>query len=90
MKTLKQIQEELTTPQKSEVDKWEKSTPKVKSATDHYFGKDADSKTTPLADTEDKSEIHKKIEHHLGVHISSADYKEGKTTDGQLLLLMLC
>ena len=74
------LREELNTTQKARVSKWPRDQ-KAISATDHYFGKDNDDITSPLEGTQDKSEIHKKVEAHLDKQISIEDYKKNTTTD---------
>ena len=74
------LREELNATQKARVSKWPRDQ-KAISATDHYFGKDNDDITSPLEGTQDKSEIHKKVEAHLGKQISIEDYKKNTTTD---------
>jgi hypothetical protein len=74
------LREELNDRQKEEVSKWPRD-PKAIAATDHYFGKDNDDITTPLEGTQDKSEIHKKVEEHLGREISIENYRKNTTTD---------
>lgn len=55
--------------------------PKARQDTDHFFGKDNDIVRGALHSMTDKSEIHKKIENHLGKEISHDDYRAGMTTD---------
>jgi hypothetical protein len=74
------LKEELNATQKAIVSKWPRDQ-KAISATDHYFGKDNDDIITPLKGTQDKSEIHKKVEAHLGKQISIDEYKKNTTTD---------
>ena len=74
------LREELNATQKAIVSKWPRDQ-KAISATDHYFGKDNDDIITPLEGTQDKSEIHKKVEAHLDKQISIEDYKENTTKD---------
>jgi len=74
------LNEELTPSQKKQVDKWPRD-PAAVAATDHYFGKGNDVKTQPLEKTQDKSEVHKAVERHLGHEIHPDDYREGHTTD---------
>jgi HEAT repeat protein len=81
MITVKQLLEVLNDREKEQVSHWEKASPEVRSHTDHFFGKDNDDVYTPLKDTVDKSEVHKKIESYLDKDIHPDDYKEGKTTD---------
>ena len=82
MKTFKTfLAEELNDTQKSAVDSWTMPTKKTLSHTDHYFGEGNHVKTYPLEGSEDKSEIHKKIEQHLGSQISPEDYKQGVAED---------
>jgi len=74
------LREELNDKQKEEVSKWPRD-PAALAATDHYFDKGNDDIITPLEGTQDKSEIHKKVEAHLGKQISIEDYKKNTTTD---------
>jgi len=81
------LNEKLTPEQESEVDKlinvdkrWTRD-PEAVAATDHYFGRGNDVKTQQLEGTQDKSEVHKAVERHLGHEIHPDDYKEGHTTD---------
>jgi len=74
------LKEELNATQKAIVSKWPRDQ-KAISATDHYFDKGNDEKESPLEGTQDKSEIHKKVEAHLGKQISIEDYKANRTTD---------
>ena len=79
---LKNITEKLTKEEESDVNyNWEGRSKEATKATDHYFGKGVEDKYTPLTDSEDKSEIHKAIERHLGKQISKDEYKSGQTTD---------
>ena len=55
--------------------------PKARRDTDHFFGVDNDKVIGALHSMTDKSEIHKKIENHLGKEISHDDYRAGMTTD---------
>ena len=74
------ISEELNDKEKEEVSKWPRD-PQALEKTDHYFGKGNDEKSEELSGTVNKSEIHKKIEQHLGHQIDPADYHEGLTHD---------
>ena len=74
------MMEELNQSQKETVSKWPRD-PAALAHTDHYFGKDNDDITTPLDGTQDKSEVHKKVEQHIGRQIPIEDYKANKTTD---------
>ena len=74
------MMEELNQSQKETVSKWPRD-PAALSHTDHYFGKDNDDITIQLDGTQDKSEIHNKVETHLGRQIPIEDYKANKTTD---------
>ena len=73
--------EELTSKQKAEVDTWEKPSEKTLAQTNHYFGVGNHVVESPLEGTQDKSEVHKEVERHLGTQISPEDYKVGKTKD---------
>jgi hypothetical protein len=57
-----------------------KMTPKAREATDHFFGKDID-KVHGEIKNDDKSEIHRQIERHLGHDISHDDYIRGSIKD---------
>jgi len=74
------LQEELNTDEKEQVKTWKRD-PEALLHTDHYFGKGNDEKAEILPDSMNKSEIHKKIERHLGKDISVDDYKKGITKD---------
>lgn len=74
------IVEALNNSQKKIVDKWKRD-PSALEATDHYFGKGNDVLHHQLKDTQDKSEIHKAIEHHLGQSIEPEHYKAGLVKD---------
>lgn len=75
------LNEELTPEQEAEVTKKWPRGKKAVAATDHYFGKGNDVITNQLEGTQDKSEIHKAVEGHLGHEIHPDDYKQGHTTD---------
>lgn len=80
MLTFKQfILEYLTPDEKKKVAKWEPKTPEATKATDHFFGIGNEEHHEPLVNTDDKSEIHREIEHHLGAEIPSEEYKSGFT-----------
>jgi len=82
MKTFKKfITEELTPEQKNDVDSWAMPTKKTLSHTDHYFGEGNHDIEYPLEGTQDKSEVHKRVEEHLGATISPEEYKGGMTKD---------
>lgn len=54
----------------------------VRKATDHFFGKDNDEIEGEIDhQMTDKSEIHKKVEHHLGREISHDQYRSGLIKD---------
>lgn len=55
--------------------------PEARKATDHFFGVDNDKVHGSLDTMTDKSEIHKKVEGHLGKEISHDSYRAGMTTD---------
>jgi hypothetical protein len=74
------IKEELSDEQKKSVANWKRDLVAV-AATDHYFGKGNDDVHHQLVGTQDKSEVHKAIERHLGKEIEIPHYKEGLTTD---------
>jgi t-SNARE complex subunit (syntaxin) len=57
-------------------------TPKARADTDHFFGVNNDSVREEIKNYDhDKSEIHKKVEGHLGTQISSDEYKSGIIKD---------
>jgi predicted secreted Zn-dependent protease len=59
-----------------------KLTPEAKANTDHFFGTDTDIKHEPLLGNQmEKSEVHKKVEDHLGQTISHEDYRAGVASD---------
>lgn len=58
-----------------------KMSDKARADTDHFFGAGNDKVTGDLDHMTDKSEIHRKIENHLGKNISHSDYRLGLTTD---------
>lgn len=58
-----------------------KMSDKARSDTDPFFGKGNDKVTGDLDHMTDKSEIHRKIEKHLGNEISHDDYRAGLTRD---------
>ena len=74
------LKEELNLEEKREVKTWKRD-PEALLHTDHYFGKGNDEVNTQLEGTQNKSEIHKKIERHLGQEIHPEDYKSGITKD---------
>ena len=82
MLTFKEYITEVLSPnQEADVATWPKRTTKATRATDQYFGRGNEDKHEELAGTQDKSEIHQKIEKHLGVEIKPEEYKEGKMKD---------
>ena len=82
MKSFKYFINEVLDPeQEKEVAGWSKRTLKATKATDPFFGKGVEDKHEPLANTQDKSEIHQKIEKHLGKTITPEEYKTGKMND---------
>ena len=60
-----------------------KMTPEARSSTDHFFGVGNDHVREEIKgqDEENKSEVHKKIEQHLGTQIDVNSYKKGTTKD---------
>lgn len=75
------LMEYLTDDQRKRYKNVEMTT-KAREDTDHFFGKDNDEIKEPLKDhVPDKSEVHKKVEHHLGKEIEPEEYKKGITTD---------
>lgn len=82
MKHFKQfLKEALTKKQEHQVAKWPKRTAEATEATDPYFGKGVEDKHEDLDEAQDKSEIHKAIEKHLGAEIKPEDYKVGHIPD---------
>lgn len=75
------LHEELTPKEKAQVAKWPKRTEAATKATDHYFGQGVEDRYTELHDDEDKSEVHKDIERHLGKQITKGEYRSGQTID---------
>lgn len=81
MKTFKSfLLEYLTDEQRKHFSQY-KMSDKARSDTDHFFGKGNDKITGDLDHMTDKSEIHRKIENHLGNEISHDDYRAGLTKD---------
>jgi hypothetical protein len=76
------LNEYLTDGQREKYSKV-KMTPQAKDATDHFFGKDNDHVREDITghDEENKSEVHKKVEGHLGSNIDVESYKKGLTKD---------
>lgn len=74
------IVEYLTDVQREHFSQY-KMSDKARSDTDHFFGSGNDKVTGNLDHMTDKSEIHRKIEKHLGKAISHGDYRAGLTTD---------
>jgi hypothetical protein len=74
------LKEELYPEEKQKVALWQRD-PKAVQATDHFFGRGVDDHYHKLEGTQNKSEIHKKIEQHLGNEIHTDDYKSGYTKD---------
>lgn len=57
-------------------------TPEARQHTDHFFGQGNDIVHGTLGThMNDKSEIHKKVENHLGKELSHDEYRSGMTTD---------
>ncbi len=57
-------------------------TPKARFDTDHFFGTGNDLKREELNNYDhDKSEVHTKIERHLGKSITHDEYKSGLVSD---------
>ena len=81
MKTFKSyIIEYLTHDQRRRFSQY-KMNDKARSDTDHFFGVGNDKVTGSLDHMTDKSEIHKKIERHLGTDISHDEYRAGTSRD---------
>ena len=76
------LNEYLTDSQREKYSKI-KMTPQAREATDHFFGKDKDHVREDLKgyDEENKSEVHKKVEGHLGSNIDVESYKKGLSKD---------
>ena len=76
------LNEYLTDSQREKYSKI-KMTPQAREATDHFFGKDKDHVREDLKgyDEENKSEVHKKVEEHLGLNIDVDNYKKGLSKD---------
>jgi len=76
------LYEYLTDSQREKYSKI-KMTPQAREATDHFFGKDKDHVREDLKgyDEENKSEVHKKVEEHLGSNIDVESYKKGLSKD---------
>jgi len=74
------IREELNLKEKQQVKTWKRD-PNALIHTDHYFDKGNDEVNTQLEGSMDKSEVHKRIERHLGQEIPIDHYKSGKTKD---------
>lgn len=58
-----------------------KMTDKARSDTDHFFGTNNDIVHGSLHSLTDKSEIHKKVESHLGKELTHDEYRSGITKD---------
>lgn len=81
MKTFKSyLIEYLTHDQRRRFSQY-KMNDKARSDTDHFFGVGNDKVTGSLDHMTDKSEIHKKIERHLGTDISHDEYRAGTARD---------
>ena len=76
------LNEYLTDSQREKYSKI-KMTPQAREATDHFFGKDKDDVREDLKgyDEENKSEVHKKVEEHIGSNIDVDNYKKGISKD---------
>jgi len=76
------ILEYLTDTQRSKYSKIE-MTPKARSSTDHFFGVGNDHVREEIKgqDEENKSEVHKKVEQHIGTNIDTESYKKGVIKD---------
>lgn len=73
---------EYLTPEQEKTWSKVKIDPVAKARTDHFFGPDNDHVQEDIKDYEhDKSEIHKKVESHLGKELSHEEYKSGLTND---------
>jgi hypothetical protein len=73
------IVEYLTDEQRARYKQY-KMTPKARRDTDHFFGKGVDEVHGEIAN-DDKSEIHTRLENHLGQPVSHEDYKRGAIKD---------
>ena len=81
MKTFKQFLSQINeylTPEEHQSFAHIQMTPTARKHTDHFFGKDNNEvkEDVPGMD-QDKSEVHKKIEHHLGTSIHPDHYRSG-------------
>ena len=76
------LNEYLTDSQREKYSKVQ-MTPQARDATDHFFGKNNDHVREDIKghDEENKSEVHKKVESHLGSNIDVGSYKKGLTKD---------
>ena len=75
-----QLHEVLDAEEKEEVATWHRD-PEALKHTDHYFGVGVDDKYEQLHGTDNKSEIHRAIEHHLGQNINHNEYRAGHAKD---------
>lgn len=75
-----QLHEVLNAKEKEEVATWHRD-PEALKHTDHYFGVGIDDKHEQLHSTDNKSEIHRAIEHHLGQDINHNEYRAGHAKD---------
>jgi HEAT repeat protein len=73
--------EYLTPEQRAKYSKI-KMTDKARKGTDHFFGDGLDRKVEEVPGLQpDKSEIHKKVEAHIGKELSHEEYNQGRTAD---------
>jgi hypothetical protein len=73
---------EYLTPEQDK--KWSqvKMEPEARARTDHFFGEGNDHVREDIKEYDhDKSEIHRKVEEHLGKELSHEEYKSGLTND---------
>jgi hypothetical protein len=84
MNNFHKLLEYLTDDQRMEYSKHE-MTPEARKATDHFFGKDSDVVHGTLDTSEThhspKSEVHQRVETHLGKDIPVENYAKGMITD---------
>ena len=81
MKKFKSFLLEYLTDEQREHYGQTKMTDHARQTTDHFFGKGNDIVRGSLDHMTDKSEIHKKIENHIGKELSHEEYRSGMTKD---------
>ncbi len=73
---------EYLTPEQDKEWSQVKMEPEARKATDHFFGEGNDHVREDIKQySHDKSEIHRKVEEHLGKELSHEEYKSGLTND---------